>query len=103
MIGIYLNEGYVFDEAIKKTISQLKGTWGFVILDPQNPQKLYAARHGSPVLIGFGNDEVYIASEQSAFAAYTSEYLVLDDNELLEVDLSTKRENLTRVQVASAD
>lgn len=47
-------------------------------MDATDPTHLFAARKGSPVTIGLGVDEVFIASESSAFANYTNEYVNLN-------------------------
>lgn len=69
--------------AIEMALSRLTGTWGLVIMHIENPNKLYCARHGSPLLIGFGENYAMIASEQSGFCKYVNYYNCLNDNDIV--------------------
>ncbi len=71
------------DKAIKKTISKLEGTWGLVIMCADYPDRLYASRHGSLLLIGFGPGFTMIASEQSGFCRYVQNYICLKDTDIV--------------------
>ena len=55
------------EASIQQAISELEGTWGLVIQVLSEPNKLYCARHGSPLLIGFGEDYAIISSENPVF------------------------------------
>ena len=68
----------------------LRGTWGLVALDRTRPDQMLVARHGSPLLIGFDEDSLYVASERIAFEKYTQNYIVLEDGEALLLDLSKR-------------
>jgi glucosamine--fructose-6-phosphate aminotransferase (isomerizing) len=83
LIYYYSTTGLSFTQSVKETVNRLEGTWGLVILDKQNPNCLIAARHGSPILIGIGEDEVFIGSEISAFQRYTNQYIPLENNEVV--------------------
>ena len=50
------------------------------------------ARHGSPLLVGFDDDSVFIASERIAFEKYTQNYIILDDGEAMLLDLDKRQE-----------
>jgi glucosamine--fructose-6-phosphate aminotransferase (isomerizing) len=78
-------------EAATKTMNEnLRGTWGLVAIDKEKPEQMLVARHGSPLLIGFDEHSLYVASERIAFEKYTQNYIVLEDGEALLLDL-TKR------------
>jgi len=70
------------EEAIMKAMDRLEGTWALVIISIDKPDNLYCARHGSPLLIGFGNQFIMVASEQAGFCNNVSNYLCLDNNDV---------------------
>ena len=69
-------------QALKKTIEQLEGTWGLVILCIDTPNILYCIRHGSPLLISVNESFAMIVSEQSGFCGKVENYFVLTNNDL---------------------
>lgn len=75
----YKNVEIAMHEAFKK----LQGTWGVVLLTTETPNKLYCARHGSPLLIGFGDNYMMVASEQSGFCKYVNNYICLNDHDII--------------------
>lgn len=82
LIGLYVREGMETVEAVKKAEKQLQGTWGLVILDKEQPDQIIAAKNGSPILVGIGKGRMFLASEPSAFAQYTNQYIALKDGEV---------------------
>jgi glucosamine--fructose-6-phosphate aminotransferase (isomerizing) len=88
LISVIYNEIGNIEEAIKKALSKLKGTWGLVIQCIDIPDSLFCVRHGSPLLVGFNSNYVMIASEQSGFSKYINNYICLDNNDLV---ILTKR------------
>lgn len=72
-------------EALKKVIPQLRGAYGTVVMDSRNPDLLIAARSGSPLVIGLGNGENFIASDQLALLPVTRRFIFLDEGDLVEV------------------
>ena len=83
LISVLYNELNNVEEAIKETLNRLEGTWGLVIQCIDTPDSLFCARHGSPLLVGFGYDYAMVASEQSGFSKYVNNYICLDDNDLV--------------------
>ena len=82
VINAYYNGNPI--EAITKAIRQLKGSFAFgVIFEDQD--KLYAVRKDSPLIVGIGENENYIASDIAAIIKYTDKYMLLDDNEVIEL------------------
>ncbi len=71
-------------DAIRKALSELTGSYAFGIMF-EDSDKLYAVRKGSPLIIGFGEDEYYIASDIAAIISYTNKYILLEENELVEL------------------
>lgn len=83
LISIYFSQCHHMEEAIYMATSRLQGTWGIVVLSLDKPNNLYCARHGSPLLIGFGSDFYMVASEQSGFAGNVTNYICLDDGDVV--------------------
>ncbi|PJE76431.1 glutamine--fructose-6-phosphate transaminase (isomerizing) [Candidatus Uhrbacteria bacterium CG10_big_fil_rev_8_21_14_0_10_48_16] len=69
-------------QAVEDTLAHVRGTYGLVVVSKDVPQTLIAARMGSPLVIGVGEDEHYIASDPSALIAYTKDVIYLDDGEI---------------------
>jgi glucosamine--fructose-6-phosphate aminotransferase (isomerizing) len=72
--------------AIKNTTDKLSGTWGICVLNKDYPNNLYCARHGSSLLIGFGDDYMMVASEQSGFAGNCNNYIIMKDNDIISLE-----------------
>jgi len=70
------------EQAVRLALSQVKGTYGLVVLCHDEPDKLIAARLGSPLIIGLGEGENLIASDLAAMIEYTRIVIFLDDGEL---------------------
>ncbi|MDI9355437.1 MAG: glutamine--fructose-6-phosphate transaminase (isomerizing) [Chitinophagaceae bacterium] len=72
-------------EAVRLALCQVAGAYAIVVLDKNEPDTLIAARKGSPLLIGVGKDEFFIASDASPIIEYTKEIVYLDDEEVAEI------------------
>ncbi|WP_294612977.1 glutamine--fructose-6-phosphate transaminase (isomerizing) [uncultured Gilliamella sp.] len=69
-------------EAVQKAIPQLRGAYGTVIMDTRNPDILVAARSGSPLVIGLGVGENFIASDQLALLPVTRQFIFLEEGDI---------------------
>ena len=74
-------EGDVFN-ALAKTISRLKGSYSLGIICREHPETLYAVRHFSPLIVGVGVGNNYIASDVTALVSHTKNVLYLEDGEI---------------------
>ncbi|PIR04321.1 MAG: glutamine--fructose-6-phosphate transaminase (isomerizing) [Candidatus Magasanikbacteria bacterium CG11_big_fil_rev_8_21_14_0_20_39_34] len=72
-------------KAVGCGLSHVKGTYGIVVMHEDVPDCLITARMGSPIVVGVGKDENYIASDATPILAYTRDVLFLDDGEIAEV------------------
>ncbi len=97
LISFYYDKFEDPKKAIECTLNDLEGTWGLVIQFIGEPNKLYCARHGSPLLIGFSNDYVMVASEQSGFSRYINNYICLNNNDLLVLEKSEGKVIFNRI------
>ncbi len=68
--------------AVRFALSEVDGTFGILILSADHPDMLIAARRGSPLLIGIGDDEFVAASDAAAVIQYTKQVIYLNDNEI---------------------
>ena len=87
LIYYYSLSGLDFENSVKEAVSKLEGTWGIAILDKENPNKIIACRHGSPILLGVSQNETFIASEAVAFQKYTNQYISLNNDEIAVITL----------------
>ncbi len=72
--------------AITETIKELRGSYALGIIFKDFPERVYAARRGSPLIVGVGEGESFIASDIPAFLKYTKNYVLLEDNEIVRLD-----------------
>jgi glucosamine--fructose-6-phosphate aminotransferase (isomerizing) len=70
------------EDAVIEALWQVEGTYGIAVVSSEDSDKIVAARKGSPLLIGLGDGEYYIASDASAILAQTREVVYLDDGDL---------------------
>ena len=70
------------EEATRKALALVRGTYGIAVISRQDPRKIVAARFGSPLLLGLGENEYFIASDPSAVIAHTNKVIYLDDGEI---------------------
>ncbi|MGL5108966.1 MAG: glutamine--fructose-6-phosphate transaminase (isomerizing), partial [Vibrio ordalii] len=72
-------------EAVQKTVKQLDGAYGTVVLDRKDPSRVVVARSGSPIVIGFGVGENFLASDQLALLNVTRRFMYLEEGDVAEV------------------
>lgn len=79
---IHANNGGALEEAVRIALKRVVGAYVIVILDQDNPDTLIAARKGSPLVIGIGKGEHFLASDASPIIEYTKEVVYVNDYEL---------------------
>ncbi len=72
-------------DTLTQVLNEVEGTYGLAILSKREPDRIFAARRGSPLLIGKGKDEYFIASDVAAILRYTKEIIYLEDGEAAEI------------------
>jgi len=82
LISEYYQNGNNLDEAVRAALSQVEGTYGIAVISKDDPNTLIAARRGSPLVIGMGENEFFVASDVSAIINHTKDVTYLDDNEI---------------------
>ncbi|NQX43616.1 glucosamine--fructose-6-phosphate aminotransferase (isomerizing) [Pedobacter steynii] len=79
---IYKNEGTDLLEAVRIALNEVTGAYAIVLMDEDHPDQLIAARKGSPLVIGVGAGEYFIASDATPIVEYTKNVIYLNDNEI---------------------
>jgi glucosamine--fructose-6-phosphate aminotransferase (isomerizing) len=70
------------EQAVRLALRQVVGAYGLAIVDAEHPDRIVVARNGSPVLLGVGEKEMFVASDVAALIGYTRQVVYLDDGEL---------------------
>jgi glucosamine--fructose-6-phosphate aminotransferase (isomerizing) len=85
LIGLGVDGGLGLRDAVLAALKRIEGTAGIIALDRLDPERLVAARIGSPVVIGIGEGACWVASDAIALRPYTDRMVVLDDSEIAEL------------------
>jgi len=72
-------------EAVQTSVKSLEGAYGTVIMEPSNPDRIVVARSGSPLVIGLGIDENFVASDQLALLPVTRRFIFLEEGDVAEI------------------
>jgi glucosamine--fructose-6-phosphate aminotransferase (isomerizing) len=72
-------DGLSMKDAFQKMLSEIEGSYALVVLNQTEPDRIYVARKGSPLVVGLGEGEGFVASDVPALLAYTRTVLFLDD------------------------
>ena len=84
---VQLREGLKLGKAVQVALNQVVGAYAIAVFDKKNPNEIVAARLGSPLAIGVGQDEFFIASDASPFIEYTANAIYLEDGEMANIRL----------------
>ncbi len=76
------NEGCSLEEAVRLALTKVIGAYAIVILSAEDPDLLVAARKGSPLVVGVGKNEFFLASDATPIVEYTNEVVYLNDQEI---------------------
>ncbi|HNX67195.1 MAG TPA: glutamine--fructose-6-phosphate transaminase (isomerizing), partial [Bacteroidales bacterium] len=79
---LYLEGDLSAEQAIMLALNKVEGTYGLVILCRREPDKMFAARKGSPLVIGVGDGENFIASDATPIVEYTQRVIYLNDDDM---------------------
>jgi glucosamine--fructose-6-phosphate aminotransferase (isomerizing) len=82
LIDRFLNLSFDLCKSVQLALNEVVGTYGIAVIYKDEPDKIIVARKGSPLVVGLGNDENFIASDVSAILAHTQQVIYLDDGEL---------------------
>jgi len=79
---IYVNNHCTLEEALRLALHKVVGAYAIVLINKEEPNTLIAARKGSPLVIGVGEDEFFLASDATPIIEYTNKVVYLDDFEI---------------------
>jgi len=85
VVAHMIQEFYTGDlaEAVRAALKKVEGTYGLAVLHADHPRTIVGARNGSPLIVGVGNGEFFLASDVSAILRHTRRVLYLDDHEMV--------------------
>jgi glucosamine--fructose-6-phosphate aminotransferase (isomerizing) len=97
-------------EAVQMALAQVKGTYGLAVICDKEPDRIVAARMGSPLIIGVGDGENFVASDLAALVPYTRNAIYLDDGEVALIKQDTvqhftltNREVMKKIEAVTLD
>jgi len=76
------------EEAVRYALNEVVGAYAIAVMEEDHPSKMVVARLGSPLVIGIGENEFYIASDASPFIEYTQNALYLEDGEMATIEFN---------------
>jgi glucosamine--fructose-6-phosphate aminotransferase (isomerizing) len=79
---VQIKENVKLGKAVQIALNQVVGAYAIAVFDKRKPNEIIAARLGSPLAIGIGEDEIFVASDASPFIEYTSNAIYLEDEEM---------------------
>ncbi|MGA7722150.1 MAG: glutamine--fructose-6-phosphate transaminase (isomerizing) [Ignavibacteriaceae bacterium] len=85
LIDSFLRKGHSLFKSVQLALSEVEGTYGIAVIYEKEPDKIIAARKGSPLVVGIGDGENFVASDVSAILAYTKQIVYLEDGEVVEI------------------
>ena len=85
LIDSFLVKGYNLSKSVQMALNEIDGTYGLAVIYSKEPDKIIAARKGSPLVMGLGDGENFVASDVSPLLAYTKNVIYLDDGEFAEI------------------
>ena len=108
MEHMYLEGDLTAEQAITLALNRVEGAYGLVIICTKEPDRLFAAKKGSPLVIGVGDGENFIASDATPIVEYTSRVIYLNDDDIAiikkdELVLKTIRTNKIQPEVKEID
>jgi glucosamine--fructose-6-phosphate aminotransferase (isomerizing) len=85
---VALSGGGTLEEAVLGALSRITGTYAIAVIDEQHPDRIVAARNGSPLILGVGDHEMFVASDLAALVRHTTSVVHLEDGDLATVTAS---------------
>ena len=80
-----IGAGLDLSDAVKQTVARLTGSFAFAALSIDDPQKIVVSKRGSPLLIGLGDNEIFVASDAIALARIAKSIIVLENGDIAEI------------------
>jgi len=84
-IGRDFQKSHHLLEAVQSTVKKLEGAYALAVICKEVPDRIIAARHGSPLVIGLGDNQHFVASDSLALLPFTRDVIVLEDGDIAEI------------------
>ncbi|MEX0807036.1 MAG: glutamine--fructose-6-phosphate transaminase (isomerizing) [Candidatus Binatia bacterium] len=91
LVSEKIDRGMDFLEAVRRTLREIRGSYALLFLNCRDPRRLIVAKNSTPIVIGWGDGETFIASDVPALLDYTRKVTFLEDGEIGEVTLGSCR------------
>jgi glucosamine--fructose-6-phosphate aminotransferase (isomerizing) len=82
LIDSFTKRGHDITKSVQLALHEVEGTYGLAVISSKEPDKIIAARKGSPLVVGIGDNENFLASDVSAIIAHTKQIVYLEDGEI---------------------
>jgi glutamine---fructose-6-phosphate transaminase (isomerizing) len=100
LIGEFYIEDRSLTEAVRLALNEVVGAYGIAVVAADDPNEIVCARKGSPLVIGVGDNEYFIASDAAAIIAHTRQVIYLSDNEMATVSRSgIKTRTISNIEI----
>ncbi|MDR2980182.1 MAG: glutamine--fructose-6-phosphate transaminase (isomerizing) [Bacteroidales bacterium] len=86
------NENISMAEAVRQALNEVVGTYALAIINTEQPEEIIVAKKGSPLLIGMGENEYFIASDGAPIVKYTNKVIYLEDGDVAVINTNKKIE-----------
>jgi len=83
LIGMYHTNNVPLENAVERALKDVRGSYGLAVMSLREPDKIIVARLGSPLMLGIGTREYYVASDAAALLSQTRRVVYLEDGELV--------------------
>lgn len=91
LVSEKIDRGMDFLDAVRRTLREIRGSYALLFLNRRDPKRLIVAKNSTPIVIGWGDGETFIASDIPALLDYTRKVTFLEDGEIGEVSVGSYR------------
>ncbi|MGD8781715.1 MAG: glutamine--fructose-6-phosphate transaminase (isomerizing) [Ignavibacteria bacterium] len=91
LIDSYIKKDLELFDAVRYALNEVEGTYGLVVIYENEPDKIVVAKNGSPLVLGLGEGENFVASDVNALIEHTSKCIFLEDGEIAEITKDSYR------------
>ena len=96
-----VNQHVDLKTAVQLALQQVIGAYAIAVLDKEHPDTLIAARKGSPLVVGIGQEEYFLASDATPIVEYTDKVIYIDDEEVVRISLPSNPQNPNPIDITT--
>ena len=102
------DENFTPDDAVRAALQMVEGAYGIVVMSAEDPETLTVARKGSPIVIGLGNGEYFVASDATPIIEYTNSVIYLNDLDIATIsktgfNLANLKDRRAKIDIQQVD